>query len=113
MNKHEGTGQDDEEGGATTSEKRAAEVDLLLGGAEGRAAASELAEADAVAAEAERKLRADSGRCPMDGGGLKWSLSWFRNWLAEQGGDWMSVSRSIDALIAKTLVSAQPHLSHV
>jgi len=65
LNKHEGTGQDDEGVGATSSEKRAAEVDLLLGGAEGRAAASKLVEADAVAAEAERKLRADSGRCPM------------------------------------------------
>lgn len=113
MNKHEGTGQADDEGGATASEMRAAEVGLLLGGAEERAAAVESAAAGVAAAEDESKLRADSGRCPMDGGGLKWSLSWFRNWLTEQGGDWMSVSRSIDALIAKTLVSAQPHLSHV
>ena len=84
-----------DEGGATAAKEsaRARELEVLLGGANGLAAEAESAGASAAQLAEEKRRRATSGEDARDGGGLKWSLSWFRTWLANErpGVEWSSI----------------------
>ena len=66
----------------------------------------------AVEDEDEHRLRALSGDCPLNGAGLKRSLTWFKKWFVAEGGDLRALTLAIDQLVARTLCAAQPELAH-